>query len=134
MNEVLDPVDFRLLEVLERTARGPRQNAVFAVWIVVRLCAGLLPPEPLSPGARRRRLAGAERRLASLTLPGPIRRGLASALRELGSGTAAAAAVALQQLVAPAREAIGPEVADALAAGAADVRELGRRVPPGARV
>jgi hypothetical protein len=132
VTEILDPVDLRLLEVLEGTARGPRQNAVFAVWMVVRLCAGLLPPEPLSPGVRRRRLAGAERRLGSLTLPGPIRRGLASALRELSGGTAGAVAVALQQLVAPAREALGSEVAEALAAGAREVRELGRRVPTAA--
>jgi hypothetical protein len=119
----------RILEALDATARGPRQNAVFAMWIVLRLCDGLLPPDALSPAARRRRLAGAERRLTSLTLPGAIRRSLTAAFRELGSGNASAGAVVLHQLVAPAREAIGPMVADALAAAAREAREAARFAP-----
>jgi hypothetical protein len=129
----LEAVELRLLEILEGTARGPRQNAVFAVWIIVRLCAGLLPPEPLSVVVRRRRLANAERRIASLSLPAPMRRGLASAFRELGSGTAAAGAVALTQLVAPVRDAIGPDVAEVLLTGAREAGAAAKRVAAGTR-
>ncbi|HEX9582348.1 MAG TPA: hypothetical protein VF970_14690 [Gemmatimonadales bacterium] len=126
MSGCLDAVEGRLIAVLEDTARGPRQNATFAVWLVVRLCDGVLPPDPLSPRAGRRRAAGVERRVGSLTLPAPMRRGIAAALRELGAGTPAATVVALQQLVAPAREALGNEVADALAEAARAARDAGR--------
>lgn len=123
MSGRLDPVERRLIALLEGTVRGPRQNAIFAIWLVVRLCDGLLPPDPLSSTAGRRRAASVEHRIASLTLPAPVRRGVAAALRELGMGTPAAGALALQQLVAPAREALGGEVADVLAEAARAARE-----------
>jgi hypothetical protein len=75
-------------------------------------------------------MASVERRLASLTLPGPFRRGMTAALRELSAGTPGAAALALQQLVAPARESVGPEVADLLAEAARAAREGGRDATP----
>ena len=126
MTEWLDAVEQRLLTGLEGVARGPRQDAVFAMWMVVRLCAGLLPPTPLSVAVRHRRLTSAERRLASLTLPGPVRRGLAAAVRELASGQPGAAAVALHQLIAPAREAIGADIAEVLADAARGARAAER--------
>ena len=131
MNGQLDALEQQLVAALEDVARGPRQNAVFAVWIVVRLCDGLLPPAPLSPSVRRRRLAGAERRLASLTLPAPVRRGLAAAMRELASGQPGAGALALQQLIAPVREAIGSDIAEVLADAAREARAAARPASPG---
>jgi hypothetical protein len=116
----------RLVEILADTARGPRQNAVFALWLVVRQCDGLLAPHPLTDRAFRGRLALLERRLSSLSLPAPLRRALPSSLRELAAGRADRAAVALQQLVAPAREAAGAAAADAVLLAARATRTADR--------
>ncbi|HXV85461.1 MAG TPA: hypothetical protein VD793_02125 [Gemmatimonadales bacterium] len=131
MSGQLESVEARLLAQLEVTARGPRQNGTFAVWLVVRLCDGALPPRPLGVRGGRRRLASAERRLASLPLPAPIRRGIAAAFRELGAATPGGTALALHQLVAPAREALGDDVADALVDAAQTARDALVHTPEG---
>ena len=46
----------RRLEALAASARGPRRNGLFALWMFVRACDGVLPPDGLSPRAHRRRL------------------------------------------------------------------------------
>ncbi|HRP07600.1 MAG TPA: hypothetical protein PLL69_03840, partial [Gemmatimonadales bacterium] len=53
-----------------------------------------------------------ERRLAPLAVPRPLARGLATSLLHLSEGTPGDAKLALAQLVAPARDAIGPEAAE----------------------
>lgn len=114
MSEQLAAVEDRLLEALADSVRGPRRNGIFAVWIFLRACDAVLPPDPLSPRAHRRRLQGVERRLSSLSLPGPLKRALASGVRELAEGNGVAAAMALNRLVAPAGETLGGDVADLL--------------------
>lgn len=126
MSERLAAIESRLLEVLADSARGPRRNGVFALWLVVRACDALLPPDPLSPRAHRRRLQGLERRLSSLSLPGPLKRALASGVRELGEGDGVAAAMALHRLVAPARETLGGDVADVMGQAARIARDAWR--------
>lgn len=113
-----DAMEHRLAEILESEPRGPRQNGVFAVWLVARAAAALIPPDPVGARGHVRRLEELERRLSSLSVPAPLGRGLRSALAHLRDATPAGAALALRQLVAPARETVGTRTADALAEGA----------------
>jgi hypothetical protein len=121
--ERLTAPEDRLIDALAAAERGPKRNGVFAVWLVLRQWGGALPPTAVSADVHRRRLANLERRLASLSVAAPVRRALSAALRELRNGTARDAPVALRQLVAPAREALGADVADALAEAARLARE-----------
>jgi phytoene/squalene synthetase len=63
-------------------------------------------------------VAALERRLASLTLPAPLRRALSATVAEMRDADPAATAVALAQLVAPARETLGSDAGDAIAQAA----------------
>lgn len=123
MSDHLAPTEERLLEVLADSARGLKRNGVFALWMFVRMCNGVLPPDELSTRAHRRRLQGLERRLSSLSVPAPLKRALASGIRELADGTGVAAGIALQRLVAPARETLGSEVADVIGFAAKIAKE-----------
>lgn len=108
----------RLVTAMTVAARGPRQNGVFALWLTVRLCDGLVPPPVLKDRDQRDRLAHARRRVAGLSVPAPLRRALAGAYKELEIRGAASVPVALQQLVAPAREALGPDSGEAMSLAA----------------
>jgi hypothetical protein len=133
VSEPLESAEERLLQALAGSARGPKRNGVFALWMFLRACEGVLPPDPLSPRAHRRRLEGLERRLTSLSLPAPLKRALASGLRELADGNGLAAGMALQRLVAPARETLGSEVADLIGSAARTTKELGLEHAPTTR-
>jgi hypothetical protein len=65
-----------------------------------------------------------EKRIAPLAVPRPLARGLATALAHLGDATPAGARIALSQLVAPAREALGPEAGEAIAVLARHLHDL----------
>ena len=118
MNGFLAPTEQLLIDDLQATARGPKRNSVFALWLFVRACDGMLPPDGLSEKSKRRSLDGLKRRLSSLSLPPPLRRAMAGSLRELEAGTAEAAAFVLRQLVAPARDVLGSRTADSVLAAA----------------
>ena len=107
-----------MAEALGATIRGPRRNGLFVVWLVLRCCGDLLPPNPVSERGHRRRLDGLEHRLHGLSLPAPLRRALAGALQRLREGTPQAVSIALQQLVAPVVETLGPTPGDAVARAA----------------
>ncbi|HEY2825726.1 MAG TPA: hypothetical protein VGI83_09295 [Gemmatimonadales bacterium] len=124
-SDVLEPAGDRLIELLGGVARGPTRNAVFALWLFVHICEGLVAREPISDRTHQRRLQSLERRLSSLSLPAPLKRALAGGLSELAVGTAFAASVALYQLVAPVRENVGREAADAVALAARAARDAG---------
>ena len=96
-----------LAEALGTAIRGPRRNGLFAVWLVLRCCGDLLPPNRVSERGHSRRMEGLEHRLHGLSLPGPLRRALMGALLQLREGTPNAVAIALQQLVAPVDETLG---------------------------
>jgi hypothetical protein len=108
----------RLIALVAETARGPKRDGLFAVWLVVRAAEGLLPPHPVSARNHRRRLQALEHRLASLALPAPLKRALAAARQHLEPASPSAAALVLSQLVAPAREVLGPQAGDAVAVAA----------------
>jgi hypothetical protein len=111
-----------MAEALGATIRGPRRNGLFAVWLVLRCCGDLLPPNPVSERGHRRRLEGLERRLHGLSLPAPLRRALTGAVQQLREGTPQAASIALQQLVAPVDETLGSTPGDAIARAASLAR------------
>ena len=123
MSDTLAPAEERLLEALADSARGPKRNGIFALWMLVRTCSGVLPPDELSTRVHRRRLQVLERRLTSLSVPAPLKRALTSALRELADRSGAAAGIALQRLVAPARETLGSEVAEVIGLAARIAKE-----------
>lgn len=112
-----------LVELLARSARGPRREGVYALWLVLRVMLDYLNEPALSERAARRRLAALESRLSSLTLPPPLRRALTALLSELKESGRDAVPVLLSTLVAPAREAAGLEAAEAVQRAARSARQ-----------
>lgn len=117
-----DPAATALLRLLSTTARGPRREGIFALWLTVRVAQDLLRDVPPPERAHRRRVQALEHRLSSLTIPPPLRRALAAALSQLGEPRPETAAQVLSQLVAPARDTGGPEAGEALAQAARAAR------------
>jgi len=113
-----EPAAVALADLLARTARGSKRDGVFALWLTVRVALDFSLAPPLPDRARRRRTGALERRLASLTVPAPLRRALTAALAQLQAGDPPAAALALTQLVAPVRDTLGDEAADPIALAA----------------
>jgi len=111
---LLSAPDATLVKLMGEMPRGPRREGVFALWLTLRVAQDvfLVPPPP--ERAMRRRVAALDQRLSSLTLPAPLRRALAAALAGLKDPGREQAALALQQLVAPARDVLGPEAAEAI--------------------
>jgi hypothetical protein len=116
------PSEERLIALLAEAARGPRRDGLFALWLVVRAAEGTLPPAPVSGRNHRRRLQALASRLATLALPLPLQRALLAARQHLEPATPVAAAQVLVQLVAPARDVLGPEAGDAVAGAARAAR------------
>jgi hypothetical protein len=123
----VSPSDERLVALAAAAARGPQRDGLYALWLVVRAAESCLPPDPLQPRGHRRRLQAIETRLGTLALPAPLRRALLGARQHLEPGTAAAAALVLSELVAPTRDVLGAEAADAVAAAARAARAAGGR-------
>ena len=118
MTPTAAPVEDRLVALVAEARRGPRRDGLYALWLVVRAAEGCLPPAPVSRRNHRRRLQALESRLGGLALPAPLRRAFTSARQHLEPGTAAAAALVLSELIAPAREVLGPDAADAVTTAA----------------
>ncbi len=107
-----------LLALQRQFERGPKREGAFALWLTVRVAIGLALNEEPPDKADRRRVALLNQRLAPLAVPRPLSRGLITALSHLEEGTAASARIALAQLVAPARDALGADAAEAVAQAA----------------
>jgi hypothetical protein len=122
LSEIVRAAADRVATTLTDEARGPRRNGVFALWLVARVAADGVGAEKVSPRAQLRRLEALDRRLSSLSVAPPLRRALVGALRQFQEGNEWDAALVLQQLVAPAREALGTAVADAVLAVARAAR------------
>ena len=118
-----DPAASALLGLLPGVGRGPKRGGIFALWLTVRVAQDLLLDPPPADRAQRRRVQALERRLSSLTMPPPLRRALGAALSQLRDARPEAAAQVLSQLVAPARDAGGPEVGEAVALAAKQARQ-----------
>ena len=115
-----------MLELLALSARGPRREGLFAVWLTARVALdqGLDPPLP--ERAQRRRIEALERRLARLSLSPPLRRALAGTLALLRDPGTRPAAMALQQLTAPVRETLGTEAGEVIARAVLRASKAGR--------
>jgi hypothetical protein len=116
-----------LLTLLPATARGPRRDGIFALWLTVRVAQDVFADPPPAERAHRRRVAALGHRLSSLMLPAPLRRALTGAIADLEGADPTEVAQALSQLVAPAREGVGPEAGEALAQAARSARSALRR-------
>lgn len=112
----------RLVALAAEAERGPRRDGLYALWLTLRVAEALLPPDPVSLKNHRRRLVALEHRLGGLALPAPLKRAFAAARAQLEPGTPSAAALVLTQLVAPCREVLGAEAAEAVADAARDSR------------
>ena len=111
---LLSAPDAALVKLMGEMPRGPRREGLFALWLLLRVAQDVfLIPAPAERSLRRR-VAALDQRLSSLSLPAPLRRALAAALAELKEPGRAQAALALHQLVAPAREVLGAEAAEAI--------------------
>lgn len=111
---LLSPGAAALVQLMGETPRGPRREGLFALWLALRVLEDIHRGPPAPERAVKRRVAALGQRLTSLSLPAPIRRALLAAVSGLEEPTRERAALLLQQLVAPAREALGGEAADAI--------------------
>src|SRR6266576_3118096 len=59
------PAEDRLVTLIAESARGPRREGLFALWLMVRAAEALLPPAPVSAKNHRRRLQALEKRIGS---------------------------------------------------------------------
>lgn len=115
-----------LLELLAASARGPRREGLFAVWLTARVALdqGLEPPLP--ERAQRRRIEALDRRLARLSLSPPLRRALTGTLALLRDPGTRTATMALQQLTAPVKETLGAEAAEVIERAVSRAGKAGR--------
>jgi hypothetical protein len=118
----IDDASLVLLGALAGAERGPRRDGTFAVWLTVRVASDIGGEASWSERAHRRRLQALEGRLTSLNLPAPLRRALAATLAQLRDLQQGGAALALIHLVAPVRDSLGPEAAEAVRRVAVSLR------------
>lgn len=121
-----DPATLELARLLPETARGPRRDGIYALWLTMRVAQDLLLEPPLPERLHKRRLLALEARLSSLTIPAPLRRALGGAILHLRDGGPGVAATVLSHLAAPARETISPEVSEILTRAAHSARQASR--------
>lgn len=126
VSDALETVEDRLIDALEASARGPAQNGVFALWLLVRSCRHLTPPDALEDRLHLQRLEKMERRLSSLSLPGSLRRAVTSGLRTLRAPTADTPCEVLTQLVAPASQVVSPAMGQAIGRAAREAQRAAR--------
>lgn len=111
---LLSPAAATLVHLMDRTPRGPRREGLFALWLLLRVLEDLLKFPTTNERLTRRRIASLGQRLTSLVLPATLRRALLAAVAGLDDLTRERATLALQQLVGPTRDALGPEAAEAI--------------------
>jgi hypothetical protein len=112
-----------LLDLQRRFERGPKREGVFALWLATRLALMIAESQPGDAKLHRRQLALLRHRLSQLAIPRPLSRGLTTALAHLDDVSPTAARIALTQLVAPARDALGPDAAEAVAVAARTIHD-----------
>lgn len=116
-----------LADLQRRLERGPKREGAFAIWLTTRTALDLGTLDGPVDRTERRRIALLRQRLAPLAVPRPLARGLTGVLSHLEEATPAAARIALAQLVAPARDALGPEAGEAVAQAARLLHDLHKR-------
>ena len=109
-----NPESASLLHAIANSERGSRRDGAFATWLLVRVATDLADEAEWPERAHRRRIQSLERRLTSLSLSPALRRALTTALTQLRDGGPASVAGTLAPLVAPVRESVGTEAAEAI--------------------
>lgn len=108
----LDDPGSRLLRLLAGSARGPKRDGTYALWLTVRVTLDLGAEPPPADRAHRRRVALLEKRMSSLTMSTPLRRALQAAVAQLREVRPETPQLVLSQLVAPTRDTLGAPAAD----------------------
>ena len=106
MNDALQDVSRELINQLEYSERGPQRNGIFALWLLVNTCAGIIGDHPVQEKNHRKRVAALRKRLSSLSLPPQFRKAIAAALHDLNHDSPRASLV-LGQLATPVRDSLG---------------------------
>ncbi|MGE0443007.1 MAG: hypothetical protein AB7L66_14540 [Gemmatimonadales bacterium] len=118
---VLSPITRGLVEQLAAAPRGPRRDGLFALWLAVRLLEEAEPTAGSVDRGFRRRVTLTEKRISSLALQPPVRRGLTATLRALNLDPGGDRARLFEELARAARDAGNPD-ASALLSKAARVK------------
>jgi len=113
-----------LESLLAAAPRGSTRDGLFAVWLTARVILDLQLDPPLPERALRRRLDLLEGRVTKLRIAAPLRRALSGIFAQLREPGLRSAAMALSQLVAPAKESLGDDAADALTRAARGARRV----------
>ncbi len=115
---MLSPSAATLVKLTSELPRGPRRDGAFALWLTLRVAEDLFLVPPLPERGVRRRIAALDQRLSRMAISAPLRRALTAAIAHLATPGPEQATLALQQLVAPARDVLGKEAGEALALAA----------------
>ncbi len=114
MSERFAAEEKQLCEQYAATARGPKRNGLFALWLLLRVAGDMGPPYPFTDRAHRRRSDALVMRLTSLTLPSPLRSPLREAARNLGDRSTSNVALILGGLAPLVRDTLGSQAAVAI--------------------
>ena len=63
MSHLLADEEQAIVGELALSMRGPRQNGLFVLWLLLRVCGDLFPPNALTERSHRRRLLSLEKRV-----------------------------------------------------------------------
>ena len=107
MSHLLADEEQAVADQLALSMRGPRQNGLFVLWLLLRVCGDLFPSTTLSERSHRRRLVSLEKRVSSLNLPATFRRAVRECTGLLREASPASAVAALRAVSAPA-DTLGP--------------------------
>lgn len=135
MSDLLAREEAVIAEALAFSARGPKRNGLYAIWLFLRLCGDLGPPFPVGDRSHRRRVQQFERRISSLTLPAELRRAIGTGADHLKAEEPDPAR-ALRAILSPSRQLLGHRAAEAVADAlkrARDGNGFTGQQPPGTR-
>lgn len=118
MSKELEEVSAGLIAQLSYSERGPQRNGVFALWLVVNTCTGILGNHSVQGKNQRKRVVALRKRLSSLSLPVPLRKAISVALHDLSPDSQGSASTALEQLVVSARETVNADCGKLIEAAA----------------
>lgn len=114
MSDLFAREEAMVAETLAFSARGPKRNGLYAIWLFLRLCGDLGPPAPVGERNHRRRVQQFERRISSLTLPAELRRAIGSGADHLTNGKPDPPR-ALRAILNPTRQLLGHRAGEAVA-------------------
>lgn len=126
MKRSAEPLEALLL--LQRVRqRGPEREALYALWLTVRVALDIgLTLTGREERANQKRAGLLGERIHRMALPPVMQRGFATAIQHLAEATPSSARIGLTQLVAPTRELLGRDAAEAVSLAARLILERQR--------